>query len=230
MQTEQLMAEFEDGRTDLVGPLLETGIPANFQNQHGVSLIQTCAYYGDVSAMRGLLARGASLQELGPNLGLSAACFHGHWRLCILLLEHGANVNDQSEENKETPLHASLCSTDRILYDRVVQVLLSRGADPNLSAADGVATGGFMRDARTKGETALHRAAAFGEEGTVKMLLDAGARREVRDANGDTPLSWASWYLRPAGILHQLCFGEHRVNPGRKSMRANLIGFPYRTQ
>jgi ankyrin repeat protein len=147
----------------------------------------------------------------------------------FLLLEHGANVNDQSEETKETPLHASLCSTDRILYDRVVEVLLSKGADPNLPAANGVETGGFMRDARTKGETALHRAAAFGEEGTVKMLLDAGARRETRDANADTPLSWASWYLRPSSILHQLCFGEHRVNPGRKSMRANLIGFPRRT-
>lgn len=228
MQTELLLAEFEDGRTDLVGTLLEAGIPANFQNQHGVSLIQTCAYYGDVSAMRGLLSQGASLQALGPNLGLNAACFHGHWRLCLLLLERGANVNDQSEETRETPLHASLCSTDRILYDRVVEVLLSRGADPNLPAATGVETGGFMRDARTKGETALHGAAAFGEEGTVKMLLDAGARRETRDANGDTPLSWASWYLRPASILHQLCFDEHRVNPSRKSMRANLIGFPRR--
>jgi uncharacterized protein len=229
MQTDVLMAEFEDGRTDLLGPLLEAGVPANFQNAHGVSLMQTCAYYGDVSSVRTLLARGALLQALGTNLGLSAACFHGHWRLCLLLLEHGANVNDQSAETKETPLHASLCSTDRILYDRVVEVLLSRGADPNLPAANGVETGGFMRDARTKGETALHRAAAFGEEGTVKMLLDAGARRETRDANGDTPLSWASWYLRPASILHQLCFGEHRVNPGRKSMRANLIGFPRRT-
>jgi ankyrin repeat protein len=121
MQTELLIAEFEDGRTDLVGPLLEAGVPANFQNQQGVSLIQTCAYYGDVSAMRWLLAQGASLQELGPNLGLSAACFHGHWRLCLLLLEHGANVSDQSEETKETPLHAALCSTDRVLYDRVLE-------------------------------------------------------------------------------------------------------------
>jgi ankyrin repeat protein len=100
MQTELPMAEFEDGRTDLVGTLLEAGIPANFQNQHGVSLIQTCAYYGDLSAMRGLLARGASLQTLGPNLGLNAACFHGHWRLCLLLLEHGANVNDQSRPRR----------------------------------------------------------------------------------------------------------------------------------
>jgi uncharacterized protein len=228
MQTELLIAEFEDGRTDLVGPLLVAGVPANFQNRQGVSLIETCAYYGDVSAMRWLLAHGASLQELGPNLGLSTACFHGHWRLCLLLLEQGANVNDQSEETKETPLHAALCSTDRVRYDRVLEVLLSRGANPNLPAADGMVSGGFMRDARTKGETPLHRAAAFGEEATVKMLLDAGAQREARDANGDTPLSWASWYLRPASILHQLCFGEHRVNPGRKSMRANLIGFPRR--
>ena len=136
MQTNRLMAEFEDGRTDLLGPLLEAGLPANFQNPHGVSLMQTCAYYGDVSAVRTLLTRGVSLQALGPNLGLSAACFHGHWRLCLLLLEHGANVNDQSEETKETPLHASLCSTDRILYDRVVEVLLSRGADPNLPSRE----------------------------------------------------------------------------------------------
>jgi hypothetical protein len=43
MQAELVIAEFEDGRTDLVGPLLEAGVPANFRNQHGVSLIQTCA-------------------------------------------------------------------------------------------------------------------------------------------------------------------------------------------
>ena len=211
------------GRTCSVPCWKRVSLP-NFQNPHGVSLMQTCAYYGDVSAVRTLLTRGVSLQALGPNLGLSAACFHGHWRLCLLLLEHGANVNDQSEETKETPLHASLCTTDRILYDRVVEVLLSRGADPNLPAANGVATGGFMRDARTKGETALHRAAAFGDEGTVKMLLDAGARQKLT--------------VTPTVILHCLgrvgisarraffvALGEHRVNPGRKSMRPILSVF-----
>jgi uncharacterized protein len=230
MENEKLIAEFEDGRTDLLIALLEAGVPASFRNQNGVTLMQTCAYYGDVSALRSLLALGASLQELGINLGLGAACFHGHWRLCQFLLEHGAEVNDQSGETRETPLHAALCNTDRSLYDRVLEVLLARGADPNLHAADGVETEGFMRDARTKGETPLHRAAAFGNETTVKMLLDAGAHREVRDAHNDTPLSWASWYLRPANILSQLCFGDHRVNPSRKTMRENLIGFPHKPQ
>ena len=228
MDAKNLLAEFEDGRTDLLPDLFEAGVSPSYRNGHGISLMQTCAYYGDVSAIRNLLALGASLKELGHNLGLEAACFHGHWRLCQLLLEHGANVNDQSSETKETPLHAALSTDDRTSHDVVLQVLLAAGANPNLHAADGVETGGFMRDARTKGETPLHRAAAFGQEKTVKMLLDAGAQREARDARNDTPLSWASWYLRPAAILSQLCYGDYRVNPVRKTMRENLIGLPHK--
>ena len=55
-----------------------------------------------------------------------------------------------------------------------------------------------MRDARTRGETPLHRAAAFGTEETIDLLRGAGARpRRAKDAHGDTPLSWGSWYARP---------------------------------
>ena len=83
-----------------------------------------------------------------------------------------------------------------------------------------------MRDARTRGETALHRAAAFGSEQTIDLLLAAGAAREVRDANGDTPLSWASWYARPDAIIGRLCFGEHRVHPARIPMHRAVLGAP----
>jgi catalase len=44
-----------------------------------------------------------------------------------------------------------------------------------------------MRDCRTRGETPLHRAAAFGDAEAVQLLLDAGAVIDARDANGDTP-------------------------------------------
>ena len=54
-------------------------------------------------------------------------------------------------------------------------------------------TGGFMRDCRTKGETPLHRAAAFGTKETIQILLDAKAKLDAKDMNGDSPLSWASW-------------------------------------
>ena len=35
-----------------------------------------------------------------------------------------------------------------------------------------------------------------------KSIIDA------RDANGDTPLSWASWHLRPRAILRLLTYGK----------------------
>ena len=70
-----------------------------------------------------------------------------------------------------------------------------------------------MRDCRTKGETPLHRAAAFGSDETIQMLLDAGAVIDAKDANGDTPLSWASWYGRPAYILKMLCYDRFNIHP-----------------
>lgn len=51
-----------------------------------------------------------------------------------------------------------------------------------------------MRDCRTKAETPLHRAAAFGSERAIQLLLDVGAQPDANDMNGDSPLTWASWY------------------------------------
>ena len=224
---ERWIREVTDGRTDRVFELLAAGCRPDATDSQGVSILRHCAYYGDVSALKYLIAHGAALAALGDNLGLEAAVFHGHWQLCMFLLENGADVNRASKETGETPLHTALCSTDRVLYDRVLKVLLARGARPDCATKPGVITGGFMRDCRTKGETPLHRAAAFGTEETIGMLLEAGARIDAKDANGDTPLSWASWYLRPRGILRQLCYGEFRINPGNREMRANLIGDPH---
>ena len=73
-----------------------------------------------------------------------------------------------------------------------------------------------MRDCRTRGETPLHRAAAFGNEEDIRLLLAAGAKIDAKDVNGDTPLTWASWYLRPGAVLHPLCFGGFRIHPDRR--------------
>ncbi|HEY6329024.1 MAG TPA: ankyrin repeat domain-containing protein [Blastocatellia bacterium] len=221
-----MLERIADGRTDLVFDYLSEGHAANSKDKNGVSLIQHCAYYGDVSAIRHLLANGESLDALGTNLGLSGAAFHGHWRLCQFLIEAGADANYPDPDTGETPLHVALCTSNRLAHDLVVSVLLSAGANPNCLTRPSVETGCFMRDCRTKAETPLHRAAAFGNEETVQLLLDAGADIEAKDMNGDSPLSWASWYARPDSILRKLCYGGFSIRAGRLSMQAYLQGNP----
>jgi ankyrin repeat protein len=206
-----------DGRTDLVFEHVRQGRPAGSTDANGVSLLRWCAYYGDVSAIRFLVEHGESLASLGDNLGLEGAAFHGHWRLCEFLVERGADVNHASPETGETPLHAALSRANRPAHELVVRVLLGNGADPNRATRPGAETSAFMRDARTRGETPLHRAAAFGTEQAIQLLLDAGARRDAKNANGDTPLGWASWHLRPDSILRRLCYGGFTIHPERRS-------------
>ena len=215
-----MLERIADGRTDLVFEYLAAG------NAIDASLIRWCAYYGDVSAIRHLLAHGEDLHNLGGDLGLHAACFHGHWRLVEFLTEQGANVNEPDAATGETPLHITLSSADRAGRNQVLQVLLAHKANPNIATIPGIETGCFMRDCRTKGETPLHRAAAFGDEEAIQLLLDRGAVIDAKDANGDTPLAWASWYTRPTSILRMLCYGDFRIHPRHQSMQANLLGKP----
>jgi ankyrin repeat protein len=225
---EALLERIEDGRTDLVWTYVAQGHPATAKESGGTSLLERCAYYGDVSAMRFLLDHGASLPSLGADLGLNAAAFHGHWRLCEFLIESGADVNGGAlAATGETPLHSALCTSDRDAHDLVVRVLLAHGADVNRATRPSVETGCFMRDCRTKAETPLHRAAAFGSEATVELLIAAGARLDARDMNGETPLGWASWYGRPDAILRRLCYGEYSIRPDRKPMQGYLLGWPH---
>lgn len=230
-----MLERIRDGRTDLVFDYVAQRHGANATGEE--PLIRWCAYYGDVSAMRFLLANGETLGSLGSNLDLNGAAFHGHWRLCQFLIENGADVNHPLPDTGETPLHAALSAANRPASVHIVKILLAAGADPNRATKPSVETGAFMRDSRTRGETPLHRAAAFAPEAAIQLLLDAGAAPDAKDMNGDTPLSWASWHLRPAAILRKLCYGEFHLHPdahwtgdhggGRSGMDSHLLGTPH---
>lgn len=224
--TDEVLSRLSEGRTDLVVDWVQEGGAATATAADGMSLIGWCAYYGDVSAIRFLLANGESLSTLGDDLGLNGAAFHGHWRLCQFLLEQGADPNHALPDTGETPLHSAMVKAPNPAHDRVVEVLLAHGADPRRVTRPGGETGAFMRDVRTRGETPLHRAAAFGSEASIRRLLDAGGDRTARDANGDTPLSWGSWHLRPDSILRLLCHGRFTIRPDRSTMEEALLGRP----
>lgn len=212
-----MLQRIMDGRTDLVFDYLAQGHPASSADRHGRPLIAWCAHHGDVSAIRYLLGRGEPLGSLGDNFNLNGAAFHGHWQLCQFLIEQGADVNHALADTGETPLHAALCKANRPVYDQVVGLLLAHGANPLCITRPGAKTSAFMRDCRTRAETPLHRAAAFGSEKSLQLLLDAGADREAKDMHGDSALNWASWHLRPPSVLRLLCYGSFSIHPDNHS-------------
>lgn len=220
-----MLQKIADGRTDLVIDYLAEGNVAESTDRNEIPLIKWCAFHGDVSAIRFLLQNGESLQSLGENFDLNGAAFHGHWQLCQFLIENGADVNYQLEKTGEAPLHAALCKANRPVYDHVVKILLANGATPDVVTKPNAETDAFMRDCRTKAETPLHRAAAFATEQAIQMLLDAGAEQTAKDMNGDSPLSWASWHLRPAAILRALCFNGHFIHPDNRSSYDHGVGW-----
>lgn len=223
-----ILDRLADGRTDLVYELVPDK-PATTKDRNGTSLIQWCAYYGDVSAVRYLISHGEHPANIGDNMDLGGAAFHGHWQLCQFLLERGADPNWADPQTGESILHTSIVKSDFLRVDRVVEVLLAAGASPNCKTIPGIETGAFMRDCRTKGETPLHRAAAFASEKTIRRLLDAGAKPAALDMNGDSPLSWASWYLRPDSVLRLLLYDDFYINPKRDpdGMSSHLLGKPH---
>ena len=202
------------GRTDFIIELMKASNWQEILQQGTVKPLQWLVYYNDTTGLRAVLENGGDLSSINIDGELGNAAFFGHWKVCDFLIANGADVNSTVTDTGETPLHSALAKAGRPYYLYVVKLLVEKGANVNIRTIPGKATGAFMRDVRTKGETPLHRAAAYADEATIAYLLANGADKKVRDHNGDSPLSWASEHLRPGKILALLAYGDHRIGEG----------------
>ncbi len=212
MDSQTLLQHISRGRTDYILRLLELPNWQEILHQGDVKVLQWLVYYNDLTALKLILREGGDLSSIDLNAELGNAAFFGHWKICEFLIQHGADVNAPVDKTDERPLHNALAKAVRPYYLYTVKVLVENGADVHVKTKPGIETGAFMRDVRTKGETPLHRAAAYAEVATIQYLLDHGADKEARDTHGNTPISWASEHLRPGAILYLLQFGEHRIS------------------
>ncbi len=212
MDKHGILDRISRGRTDLVFDLLALPDWQSILHEGDVKPLQWFVYYNDTTALKAVLAAGGDLSSIDLDNELGHASFFGHWKVVDLLIKQGANVNSAQPDTGETALHSALCKAGRPYYLYVLKLLVESGADVNARTIPGKETGGFMRDVRTKGETPLHRAAAYGDEAMISYLIEHGADREARDANGDSPLTWASEHLRPGSILKMLAFPPHFIS------------------
>ena len=190
------------GDLDEVRRLLDSGADPNATDAHGSGTLLTF----HPAIIEYLLSRGADpntqTNENGASV-LAGLAYVNELECVRILLRAGADPNRGRDVSGETPLHHAL-ATSEPGRTPLVKLLLGHGADPNARTKPGVPSYNFWRDARTRGETPLHRAAAFSPRETIELLLAAGADRALRDVNGDSPLGWASWHLRGRPIIDLL--------------------------
>lgn len=224
MHSSHILQRISQGRTDYIIHLLNNQNWKALLQEGPIKPLQWLVYYNDVTGLRAVLDKGGSLESINLHDELGNAAFFGHWKVCDFLINQGADVNHHVDKTQETPLHNALAKAGRPYYFYVVKLLVEKGANINAKTIPGIATGAFMRDVRTKGETPLHRAAAYADEQTISYLLEKGADKDAKDVNGDSPLTWASEHLRPGRILALLAYGPHKVGEAHKTKNTSDHG------
>ncbi|MEP6502202.1 MAG: ankyrin repeat domain-containing protein [Betaproteobacteria bacterium] len=137
---------------DAVRSILRLGADVRAVCAAGESPLSVAASLGRVEFVQTLLAAGAPVTvegQLEPTLHKGVRS--GNVQIVRLLLDAGANVNEQADF-AEAPIHIAAEEG----FSEVVELLLSKGADANLKS--------------TFGGTALDVAKAAGQETCVVLL------------------------------------------------------------
>jgi ankyrin repeat protein len=116
-------------------------------------------------------------KEIKPTLAQAIEC--GDVDHMDILLRDGCDVNGPMGRDG----WPAICCAVASRQIRVIAWLLNRGADPNQAIRRGVAQGMVALD--------------FCQDVSIgKLLLEAGARIDMVDKHGSTPLDWASFMVR----------------------------------
>ena len=199
------------GDADLVARLLAAGAAVDAADRHGVTPLQVAIGEGNGALVRRLLEAGADagrLDRVGePPLMLAARV--GEPAVVHALLEHGAAVDGRDASYGETPLMVAV----REGHLEVARAMLDAGADanartlaeppprfvppsespPGLSKGIGIVRAGWPENRGKRfpaggSKTPLLYAARAGDRATTKLLVERGAKLELADGNGVTPL------------------------------------------
>lgn len=121
----QIFGLVRDGDTERLGGLIARGMPVNFRNEKGDSLIMLASYHGHVETVRLLLEAGADANVANDQgqTPLAGVAYKGYEEIAALLLQHGASVDGNSPDGKTPFMMAAMFNRVPIL-----QLLSEHGA------------------------------------------------------------------------------------------------------
>ena len=177
-----------------VKELLAKGVPVNGEVDGWTGLLSASIHEGQSEVAEYLFAQGAkAVHDCDSQMG---AVNYGHPVITRLLLAQGTDPNFTYPETGETMLHLATLRGMLEGNTECVRLLLDAGANPNVHCKVGIATPALDFGTKVIGETPLHRAAAFGSEEMIQLLVEAGADINATDAHGETPLTWYGRFQR----------------------------------
>ena len=169
------------GKADIVEVLLDMGADMNIGDNENSQPVHNAAVAGHIPVLELLLARGVNIESKDDN-GVTPflfACSYRQLETARYLLDKGADLKATNNNGFQALLYAVIGGNVEL-----VQMLIDRKVDVNQKTDD-------------QGITPLFSAASFGRDEIFRLLIDNGAKINIKDIHGATPLSWA---LNPFSI------------------------------
>ena len=187
------------GDVELVQRLLRQGADVHARNQFGATPLSQAAITGSVDILQALLEAGVEVDERGADdqTALMVLARSSNVAAARLLLSRGANVNAVEQWRGQTALMWAAAQRQPAM----LQLLIDNGATLDERSLPNHWERQVSAEPRMKilppGQlSALHYAAREGCTDCVAVLIKAGARLDIVDGDGVTPLVLAGLNAR----------------------------------
>ena len=169
-----LMLAIYNGQTDKVNKLIEQSVDVNFitsgtNSNWRLTALEVAIRKDNDVAVETLLSTNKISK---PETYLMTACGQKSAKTIQLLIKYGANPNETLENGYSVSMMAASFGSFEVL-----ECLLKNGAN-------------IKQTRKIDGMTILMFAAFNGDTKKVKLLLDLGADKYVKDSNGKTALDY----------------------------------------
>ncbi|XP_045576067.1 ankyrin repeat and SOCS box protein 16 isoform X3 [Salmo salar] len=202
------------GHDSCVQLLLAHGADPDLLAEDGSAPLHLCSTAQTFQCAELLVMGGAEVNVLTSETKLTplhVVARRGLEEHVKLFLSHGADVSARNREG-ETPLNAACGGAERPAeagrYLRVVQMLLGAGADPCTAGR--------------KHHTPLHNACSNCSPRIVEILLQHGAKADVQNCAGYTPMDCLLQVVEDYPDQHPEAVARSLLNHGAKAGKSLL--------
>ena len=209
-------------RKEVLHMIIDHSVHLNAINKKVHTALMMASERGNSDAINVLLKAGADPNIIDAD---GNTCLHFlvlqrcNKEVLEIIIDHGVHVNTMNKRNETALMIASAKgNTD------IIKVLLTAGADPNITDADGNAClhnsiygnwerevlqtiidhGAHVNITNKEGHTALMIASRKGNIDGIKVLLEAGTDPSITDAHGNTCLHFTDFQGCSMEVLETL--------------------------